>query len=111
MENKGAKVAVVIFTILAVVAFSLGTVIAMPMLQTGTAETAEQQAGEILAVVILVAPFLISYLLFALFDLISFFISIHLIRNGSKGMGVFHLFLTLILLGVAVFISLKLFVF
>lgn len=109
MENKGAKVAVVIFMILAVIGFTLGTVMAVPLLSGPTGETAQQQAGQAIAVIILIAPFLLSYILFALFDLITFFISIHLIKNDSKGMGVFNLLLGLAMMIAAVVICVMFF--
>ncbi len=112
MENKGAKIAVVIFMILAIIAFAFGTILGVSMLNdTSNAETAQEQAGQALVTIVFMAPFLLSYLLFALFDIIGFFISIHLIRNDAKGLGIFNLLLGFILVAVAVFISLKLLVF
>lgn len=111
MNNKGAKIAIVIFMLFAIVAFAFGTVMAMPMLNEPTTGSTQEQAGQALAVILLIAPFLLSYLLFALFDLVGFFIAIHLIKNDSKGLGIFNLLLTLAMFVVALMISLKILAF
>ena len=104
MENKGAKFALVIFMIFTIVAFAFGTILAVPMLTSGEASTAQEAAGQAITIILLVAPFLLSYMLFALFDIISFFISVHLIRNDSKGIGVFNLLLCIVMMIAAVVI-------
>lgn len=109
MENKGAKIAVVIFLILAAIAFTFGTVMATAITQKPVDATAQQQAGQAIATVVLFIPFILAYSVFVLLNTVDFFISVHLIRNGSKGMGTTTLLICLGLLAAAAYFVAKVF--
>ena len=109
MENTGKKVAAVIFMILALIAFVLGTVFGAPILAE-PGGTSEEQAGQAIAVILLILPFLVCYAAYFIFNLIEFFLSISLIRNDCKGLGVFNLLLSLGTFGGALYMVLKILV-
>ena len=107
VKKSGPKIAAIAFLILASIAFAIGTTLAVIILQDNPAATAQEQAGQALVTIVLFVPFIFSYAMFALFDLIGVFSSIGLIKNKSKGMGVTTLVLSLAMLTVAiVFIAL-----
>ena len=110
MKSKGAKIAVVVFLVLSMILFTLGTVLSVPMLTTSGAENAKEEAGQAIAVILLMAPFLLCYLLFGLLDFICLLLSVHLLKNQAKGMGIFSLILVLAMLTAAVIIVVKILV-
>ena len=101
--NKGAKFFVIFFMIVAIATFVFGSIFAFSVIKTVEAENANEQLAEVITVLVAAPLFLVSYAIAVLNDIIGLFISIHLIRNDSKGFGVFNLILSiLILIGVGV---------
>ncbi len=98
MKKSGTKIVAITFLILALIAFAIGTTLAVIILQDNPAASAQEQAGRELVAIVLFVPLIISYVMFALFDLIGIFASVCLIKNKSKGMGITALILAAIML-------------
>lgn len=98
MKKSGTKIFAITFLILALIAFTIGTTLAVIILQNNPAASAQEQAGRELVAVVLFLPLIISYVMFALFDLIGTFASVCLIKSKSKAMGITTLVLDVIML-------------
>lgn len=107
MKNKTATIILIVFAVLAAISFTFGTVLSVPMLADGIEGIREQ--GSTLAVILFVAPFLLSYLLFALLDVVTIFLSIRAIRKNSAALGIVVLLLGTAMLIAAIVISVLLF--
>lgn len=97
--GKGKKVSAVIFLILAIGALIFGVVFASPIIDGKDNQTTEQA----ITTIVLILPALLSFVAFYVFDFVEFCLSISLIRNDSKGLGIINLILSVITAVVAIY--------